>query len=105
MTDVFVAEIDGRALIALNAAGPSAAQTVLDDPAVRFDLQSFRRGDGKPIWNGTATLSLREAEPSERELWESSFRDAIAASGAAYDEAIGETWICWLVAVAQRVDG
>lgn len=103
MTDVFVAEIDGRALIALNAAGPTAAQAVLDDPAVRFDLQSFRRGDGKPIWNGSDPLSLREALPPEQELWESSFREAIAASGAPYDAAIADTWICWLVAVAQRV--
>ena len=99
MTDVFVAEIGGRALIALNAEGEAQAQAVLEEPGVRMDLQGFHSG-GQALWNGVDELRLRAPLPQEEALWQASFEKALADSGASYDEAIRETWICVLVAVS-----
>lgn len=99
MTDVFVAEIGGRPLIALNAEGADEARAVLEEPGVRLDLQGFHNG-GQMLWNGVDELRLRPSEPQEQALWQASFEKALADSGAPYEEAIRETWICVLVAVS-----
>lgn len=99
MIPVFVAEIAGRAVMALNAEAEDAAQAVLSEPGVRFDLQQYKIG-GAPVWNGLDAIALRPPEPAERALWEAAFHEAVAKSGAALDEAVRETWICFLVGVA-----
>jgi hypothetical protein len=98
MTSVFVAEIAGRPVIALNAEGVAAAEGVLSEPGVRADLLRFQ-ADGKPVWDGEAEIYLRDPYPEERALWEDSFFKAVDGGGLSYDEAIQETWICLLVAV------
>ena len=104
MIELFVAEIAGRAVLALNAESAEAAQAILAEPGVRSDLKAFRSGEAA-LWNGRDKVYLREPFPEERALWEASFLDAIRRSGAARDEAAKETWICLLVAVSEPVDG
>lgn len=99
MTAVFVAEIGGRALIALNAEGEAQAMAVLEEPGVRLDLQGFHSG-GQALWNGVDELRLRAPEPHEEALWQASFEKAVTDSGASYEDALCETWICVLVAVS-----
>mgnify|MGYP007011072031 CR=1 FL=1 len=82
MIELFVAEIAGRAVLALNAESAEAAQAILAEPGVRADLKAFRSGEAA-LWNGRDAVYLREPFPEERALWEASFLDAIGRSGAA----------------------
>ena len=99
MIAVFVAEIAGRGVIALNAESLEAAEEILVDADIRFDLQQFR-ADGRAVWNGVDELRVRAPRPEELALWEHSFAAAIARSGADHDEAIQDIWICLLVPVS-----
>lgn len=98
MIAVFVAEIAGHPVFALNAPAMDAAETTLGEPGVQLDLQQFRTGD-EPLWNGTDEIVLREPTDPERALWEASFFKAIRDRGAILEDALEETWICMLVAV------
>lgn len=99
MIAVFVAEIAGQPVFALNAPALDVAETILAEPGVRLDLQQFRIGDA-PLWNGIDQIILRECTEAERIFWEASFFKAIRDRGAVLDDALTETWICMLVAVA-----
>ncbi|HEX5377173.1 MAG TPA: hypothetical protein VFW47_01290 [Phenylobacterium sp.] len=99
MIAVFVAEIVGRPVIALNAEGVAEAEAVLAEPGVRIDLQQFLV-DGQALWNGEDEIYVRTPHAAERALWEESFHKALAESGACYEDAVRETWICLLVAVS-----
>jgi hypothetical protein len=99
MIAVYVAEIAGSPVLALNAPARDAAQATLAEPGVQLDLQQFRAG-GEPLWNGVDEMVLREPTDSERALWEASFFKAIRDRGAALEDALEETWICMLVAVS-----
>lgn len=104
MIELFVAEIAGRPVLALNAKSVEAAQAILAEPGVRADLKAFRSGEAA-LWNGRDKVYLREPFPEERALWEASFLEAIGRSGAAHDDAAEETWICLLVAVSEPANG
>lgn len=99
MIAVFVAEIAGRPVFALNAPAMDAAEATLAEPGVQLDLQQFRTGDGL-LWNGTDKIVLREPTDPERALWEASFFKAVRERSLVLDHALQETWICMLVAVA-----
>jgi hypothetical protein len=99
MIAVFVAEIAGSPVLALNAQARDAAAATLAEPGVQLDLQQFRNGDA-PLWNGLDEIVLRDPTDPERALWEASFFKAIRDSGATLEDALQETWICMLVAVS-----
>jgi hypothetical protein len=99
MIVVYVAEIAGSPLLALNAPTRAAAQATLAEPGVQLDLQQFRAA-GAPLWNGIDAMMLRDPSESERALWEASFFKAIRDRDATLDDALQETWICMLVAVS-----
>jgi len=99
MIAVFVAEIAGHPVFALNAPAMDAAETTLAEPGVQLDLQQFRIGDD-PLWNGIDEIVLREPTAPERALWEASFFKAVRERSLVLEQALQETWICMLVAVA-----
>jgi hypothetical protein len=99
MIVVYVAEIAGSPVFALNAPTRDAAEATLAEPGVQLDLQQFRAG-GAPLWDGVAGVTLREPTDAERALWEASFFKAIRDRGAVLEDALQDTWICMLVAVS-----
>ncbi len=99
MIAVFVAEIAGHPVFALNAPVMDVAATILAEPGVQLDLQQFRSGDD-PLWNGVDEIVLREPTAPERALWEASFFKALRERSLVLEQALQETWICMLVAVA-----
>jgi hypothetical protein len=99
MIVVYVAEVAGRPMFALNAPNRDAAEATLAEPGVRLDLQQFHAG-GAPLWDGVSAMVLRDPTDPERALWEASFFKAIRDRGAALEDALQETWICMLVAVS-----
>lgn len=99
MIAVYVAEIAGSPVFALNAPALDAAEATLAEPGVQLDLQQFRAG-GEPLWNGVDAIVLREPTDPERALWEASFFKAIRDRDGALEDALQETWICMLVAVS-----
>jgi hypothetical protein len=61
----YVAEIDGRAVIAFRAADDDHAQTwVEDEEKIRSELLAIEN-DRKPLWDRAATLSIRPANMEE----------------------------------------
>ncbi len=98
MTQVFVAEIGGRGVFALNADGLAAAKAVLADPDVRAELRQFQTDDAI-VWNGTDEVLIRPPQPDEQALWQKAFLQAIGDRDLNYEDAASETWICLLVAV------
>ena len=99
MIAVYVAEIAGSPVFALNAPARDAAEATLAEPGVQLDLQQFRTG-GAPLWNGLDQIVLRDPTDPERALWEASFFKAIRDRGSSLEDALQETWICMLVAVS-----
>lgn len=98
MTQVFVAEIGGRGVLALNADDFAAAKAVLADPDVAAELRQFQT-DEAIIWNGTDEVLVRAPQPDEQALWQKAFLQAIGERDVSYEDAVSETWICLLVAV------
>lgn len=99
MIVVYVAEIAGRPVFALNAPALDVAEATLAEPGVQLDLQQFHTG-GQPLWNGEDPIVLRDPTDPEQALWEASFFNAIRSRGAVLEDALQETWICMLVAVS-----
>jgi hypothetical protein len=99
MIVVYVAEIAGSPVFALNAPARDAAEATLAEPGVQLDLQQFHAG-GQPLWNGVDEIVLRDPTDPERAMWEASFFKAIRDRGAVLEDALQETWICMLVAVS-----
>jgi hypothetical protein len=61
----YVAEVDGRAVIAFRAADDDHAQTwVEDEEKIRSELLAIEN-DRKPLWDRAATLSIRPANMEE----------------------------------------
>ena len=98
MIQVFVAEIGGRGVFALNADGLAAAKAVLADPDVAAELRQFQTDDAV-IWNGIEEVVVRAPQPDEQALWQRAFLQAIGERDVSYEDAVSETWICLLVAV------
>ena len=67
----YVAEIDGRAVVAFRAADDDHAQTwIEDEEKVRSELLAIEN-DGKPLWDRAATISIRPANMEEDDTWKS----------------------------------
>ena len=53
---VYVAEIDGRAVVAFNAENDLEAQVVIEDEIFQNDL-AVLESSGRPIWDGEAEIN------------------------------------------------
>ncbi len=74
----YVAEIDGRAIFAFRADDVACAQAWLDIHAVMRHALETVRSDGRPIWNGRALITARDATLAEATMWQR-LRDEVAA--------------------------
>ena len=73
---VYVAEIDGRAVVAFSAENDLEAQVEIEDEIFQNDLAVLESG-GRPIWDGEAEIHIREAHEGERGKFDSSRAKAI----------------------------
>lgn len=69
---IYVAEINGEALIAFRADDDEEARAMAADNEgdLRVALLEVVRVDGTPLWDGTSTVEIRVAKDSERAQWE-----------------------------------
>ncbi len=69
---IYVAEINGEALIAFRADDDEEARAMADDSDgdVRGALLEVVRVDGTPLWDGTAVIGVRAASDVERAQWQ-----------------------------------
>ena len=62
----YVAEIEGRAVIAFRAENEGEAQMWIDnEEGVRAELKVLEN-EGRPLWDGTAKISVRAATVAEQ---------------------------------------
>ena len=62
---VYVAEIDGRAVVAFNADNDLEAELAVEDEIFQNDL-AVLESSGRPLWDGEAEIHIREADEDER---------------------------------------
>jgi hypothetical protein len=65
---VYVLEAGGAPVLAFAAATHREAQSLVREEWLRADLREFRAG-GKPLWDGTAKLTVRHASVDEAERY------------------------------------
>jgi hypothetical protein len=74
--DMYVAEINGRSIAAVNADQISDAEALVKNPAIETELLVLEN-DGAPLWDGQASISVRQALPEERAAWRDFQNEAI----------------------------
>ena len=84
---IFVAEISGRALAAMNAETTFTADDWFGGPAFHRELTVLRDEDGIPLWDGEAEIHVRPANSLEEEIWERERAEAVTAGHVDEDEA------------------
>ena len=96
---VYVAEIDGRAVVAFSAENDLEAQLVIEDEIFQNDL-AVLESSGRPIWDGEAEIDIREADEVERGKFESSRVKAVLEG----EVGEGESWMVYLLPVSDPTD-
>ena len=71
---MFTLEIGGRPVAVLNLPTVADAEELLGDKGFRNDLTALQ-SEGRPLWDGQAAMSLREATADERAEFENSAAD------------------------------
>ena len=71
---MFTLEIGGRPVAVLNLPAIADAEELLGDQEFRDDLTALQ-SEGRPLWDGQAAMSLREATADERAEFENSAAD------------------------------
>jgi hypothetical protein len=84
---VYVAEIGGRPLAAMNAETTFFADDWFGGPAFHRELTVLRDEDGNPLWDGEAEIHVRPASSREEKIWERERAEAVTAGHVAEDEA------------------
>jgi hypothetical protein len=98
---VYVAEINGRGLAAVNADKASDAEAFLDSSAVEAELMILE-SNGVPLWDGETEICVREALPDEQATWRQSRDEAVREGKIGASER--ETWLSFLVPVIDPTD-
>ena len=96
---VYVAEIDGRAVVAFNAENDLEAQVVIEDEIFQNDL-AVLESSGRPIWDGEAEINIRESDEVEKGKFESSRAKAVLEG----EVGERESWMVYLVPVSDPTD-
>ena len=94
---IFVAEINGKGIVAFSRPSPEDALIWADDEDFRSDLTFLEGQDCRPLWDGLAEIFVREANPEEAERWTASFTKAMHDGDA--DDA--DDWVIYLVPVTE----
>jgi hypothetical protein len=74
---IFTVEIGGKATLVCAARDSADAVAFAEEPFIRFELGSIVGLNGKPLWDGTAEILARPAQPNEREVWEIGLTEAL----------------------------
>jgi hypothetical protein len=93
---VYVAEIAGRGIAAMNAS--AEAEEWFCGEQFKADLSCFDDKDGNPLWDGEQEIYVREALPEEYAKWQAS-RSLAARRGEVNDD--DEPWLHFLVPVIE----
>jgi hypothetical protein len=97
---VYVVEIQGMGVAAFNDESlPEATQFALNS-AFASDLMVLIH-DGKPLWDGSSELFVREAFPEEQEKWRASQVRAMRSGEIDNEQAM---WVLFLVSVTDPTD-
>ena len=96
---VYVAEIDGRAVVAFNADNDLEAELEIEDEIFQNDL-AVLESSGRPLWDGEAEIHIREADEDERGKFDSSKAKAVLEG----EIGEGELWMVYLVPVSDPTD-
>jgi len=97
---VYVVEIESRGVAAFNDESLPEAKHFALDGAFASDLMVLIH-DGKPLWDGSSELFVREASPEEQHKWRASQVHAMRSG-----EIDSETsmWVVFLVPVTDPTD-
>ena len=99
--DIYVAEINGRSIAAVNADQISDAESLVKNPAIEIELMVLEN-DGTPLWDGEAPIGVRPALPEERAVWRDFQNQAIREGDI--DAGTPEPRLCFLVPVVDPTD-
>jgi len=73
---IYTLEIEGNAIAALRARDIAQAQDLVQDEDFQDDLRILETDNG-PLWDGEATVTVREASEAERALFEDSWNQGV----------------------------
>lgn len=93
---IYVAAIKGRGIAAFEAENEAAADIRVRDCMFRDDLMVLAT-EGVPLWDGVASIDIRQAFPDEEAKWRASRARAIHHGNI---EETDDAWISFLVALA-----
>ena len=92
---VYVAEINGRAIAALDAETESAAEEWFRGEVFCSDLSSLEDEDNQPLWDGKLEIHVRQAVNEEAEEWQKSYAKALLEKEVDEDD----EWLVFLIPV------
>jgi hypothetical protein len=72
--NLYVAEISGRAIAAMNAENMFIAEDWFGGPGFHSELPLLWDDDENPLWDGEAEIRVRLASSEEQETWEKGAR-------------------------------
>ena len=81
---IYTVEIANRAVAVFSARVAKEANEFANSLAFRSNLTVLEI-DGKPLWDGTSTLLVRQALPEEQDRWQE-FRSQTLIAGETDDE-------------------
>jgi hypothetical protein len=92
---VYVLEIKGRAIAAMNAESAREADARFRGESLGVDLMNLEDEDGNPIWSGHADeIAMREASPEETATWQVAHSAALASGEI---DAPEDEWLVYLI--------
>ena len=94
---MYVAEIEGRAIVAFNAENDAGAYAIAEEDWFKSDLRVLE-SEGAPLWDGVSEIHIREAIEEERGKWDASRAQARIEGEDADD------WVAYLVPVSDPTD-
>ena len=98
---LFTLEIEGRPIMVFAGEDQTTAELFAEEPSLHEDLMAFAH-EGKPLWDGEAELSVREAHPEEASDWEAAFASAVEDGEA--DEEEREGFVVFLLEVSDSTE-
>lgn len=97
---VYVAEINGRAIAALDSETQSAAEDWFRGEEFCSDLSSLEDEEDQPVWDGKSEIHVRQAVNEEAEEWEKSHAQALLEEEIDEDD----EWLVYLIPVTDVTD-
>ena len=78
----YVAEIDGRAVLAFRAENEREADAWLKSSEAVLDYLAVLENEGRPLWDGESEISVRYASNAETALWRQRAAERAVPPGA-----------------------